>query len=33
MEDLLQCDGIGRKTAQRIVEEKSLEKANKILIM
>ncbi len=31
MEDLLQCDGIGRKTAQRIVEEKSLEKANKIL--
>ncbi len=31
LEDLLECDGIGHKTAKRLVKAKSLEKANKIL--
>lgn len=31
LEDLLECDGIGHKTANILVKAKSLEKANRIL--
>ncbi|WP_097677506.1 DNA-processing protein DprA [Anaerosalibacter sp. Marseille-P3206] len=31
LEDLLECNGIGHKTAERIIEERSLEKAKRIL--